>query len=266
MQNYENEKGNSQNLLFGDPYIMDSEYSLSVRSGLVELSSSQQRSITLFPLKYSKDEIESIDNTIDGNLIFLSEEATETNFKKNVHKGTVVHISTHSFLIKDQPLILFAKQDDDADDGFLELGEIVQLDLSSELVVLSSCRSGLGKIDEAEGVIGMQKAFFDAGSKSVMVSLWDVNDKYTSYFMKDFYTQLADGKSKSEALRIAKLNFIKKHSANPYYWSAFVLSGNTSSIEIARAASLNIVSIFLFLLLISGIYFIVARIRKRKSA
>lgn len=266
MQNYKKENHGGQNLLFGDPYIIESEYALSVRSGLVDLSTSQQRNISLFPLKYSKDEIESIDNTIDGNLIFLSDEATETNFKKNVHQSNIVHISTHSFLIKDQPLILFAKQEDEIDDGFLELGEIVQLNLNSELVVLSSCRSGLGKIDKAEGVIGMQKAFFDAGSKSVLVSLWDVNDKYTSYFMKDFYSQLADGKSKSEALKIAKLNFIKKHSANPYYWSAFVLSGNTSSIEVERAATVGIVQILLFLLLVSGAYLTINRIRKRKFA
>jgi len=250
MQNFDSENEGGQNLLIGDPYFMDSEYSLSVRSGLIELPSSQRRSISLFPLKYSKDEIESINNTIDGNLIFLSDEATETNFKKNVHQSNIIHISTHSFLIKDQPLILFTKQEDDADDGFLELGEIVQLSLNSELVVLSSCRSGLGKIDEAEGVIGMQKAFFEAGSKSIVVSLWDVNDKYTSYFMQDFYKYLADGKSKSEALRQAKLDFIKNHSANPYYWSAFVLSGNASAINLKSSSTNNLLYYILGLIAI----------------
>lgn len=266
MQKYDSQNESDQNLLLGDPYIKDSEYALSVRSGLVNLSSSHQRSISLFPLKYSKDEIESINNTIDGNLILLSDEATETNFKKNANQSNIIHISSHSFLIKDQPFILFTKQEDNLDDGFLELGEIVQLNLNSELVVLSSCRSGLGKIDEAEGVIGMQKAFFDAGSKSVLVSLWDVNDKYTSYFMKDFYSQLVNGKSKPEALRIAKLNFIKEHSANPYYWSAFVLSGNTSSIEVKHAASVGLKAILLFILLVSGIYFTILWIRKKRFA
>ena len=76
------------------------------------------------------------------------------------------------------------------EDGYLESGEILQLKLNSDLVVLSSCRSGLGEIDEAEGVIGMQKAFFEAGAKSVVVSLWDVNDKYTSLFMQSFYKYL----------------------------------------------------------------------------
>ncbi len=264
-QSDNSETVSNQNLLIGDPYIMDSEYSLSVRSGLVELSSSQPRSISMFPLKYSKDEIESIDNAINGNLIFLSEEATETNFKKNVHQSNVIHISTHSFLIKDQPLILFANQNGDEDDGFLELGEIVQLNLNSEMVVLSSCRSGLGKSDEAEGVIGMQKAFFDAGSKSVLVSLWDVNDKYTSYFMKDFYKHLAEGKSKSDALRQAKLDFIKNHSANPYYWSAFVLSGNTDSINIEQASSFSLMQALLILLLLGGVYYFISKLRTKRE-
>lgn len=265
MQNYNSVNVSDQNLLIGDPYIMDSEYSLSVRSGLLNINPTNSRSISLSPLKYSKNEIESIDETINSNLIFKSEEATETNFKNNAHQSNVIHISTHSFLIKDQPLILFANQNDGQDDGFLELGEIVQLNLNSDLVVLSSCRSGLGRLDEAEGIIGMQKAFFDAGSKSVLVSLWDVNDKYTSFFMKDFYTHLANGKSKTEALRQTKLDFIKNYSANPYYWSAFVLSGNSSPINIEQASPVSIVNVLTILLLASIIYFIFSRIRSRKS-
>jgi CHAT domain-containing protein len=165
-------------------------------------------------LEYSDEEIESIENTLNNNVVFLSENATEENFKQNAPGSNLIHISTHSFLLKDQPLILFSPQEDDKEDGFLEVGEIVQLNLNSELVVLSSCRSGLGKTDDAEGIIGMQKAFFEAGSQSVLVTLWDVNDKYTSYFMKDFYKHLAEGKSKTAALQQAKLNFIKNHSSN----------------------------------------------------
>jgi len=256
---------NDQNLLVGDPSITNAEYSISVRSGLVDINPSSSRNILLFPLEYSQDEIESIDKTITNNLIFLSNEATESNFKKNAPTSNVVHLSTHSFLLKDQPLIFFSPEVDKNEDGFLELGEIVQLNLKSELVVLSSCRSGLGKVDAAEGIIGMQKAFFDAGSKSVLVSLWDVNDKYTSYFMRDFYKHLADGKSKSDALRQAKLEFIKNYSANPYYWSAFVLSGNPASINIEQASSFSLIQALLILLLLGGVYYFITRLRTKRS-
>ena len=259
------EFANDQNLLIGDPSVTKAEYSISVRGGLVDINPSSSRNILLFPLEYSQDEIESIDKTITNNLIFVSNEATESNFKKNAPASDIVHLSTHSFLLKDQPLIFFSPEGDKNEDGFLELGEIVQLNLRSELVVLSSCRSGLGKVDVAEGIIGMQKAFFDAGSKSILVSLWDVNDKYTSYLMRDFYKHLADGKSKSDALRQAKVDFIKNYSANPYYWSAFVLSGNTSSVKLQQASAIGIYQILLLLILISGLYFLITRMRKKIS-
>ena len=248
-----------QNLLVGDPYIDNSELTLSVRTGLIELNPSKPRSVKLFPLKYSEEEINSIDETIDNTIVLLSSDATESKFKENAPHNKIIHISSHSFLIKDQPLVMFSPQKDLEEDGFLELGEIVQLGLNSEMVVLSSCRSGLGKVDAAEGIIGMQKAFFEAGSKSVVVSLWDVNDKYTSYFMKEFYKQLAEGKSKSAALQVAKLEFIKNYSPNPYYWSAFVLSGDPSAITLQEASPFKFIYIIGLLIVIGFLYFIIKR-------
>jgi len=260
-QKNKGQENTGHNLLVGNPFVGNTELNLSVRTGLIDLNPSTPRSIKMFPLKFSEDEIKSIDGTIDNNVILLSGEATESNFKKNAPNSNIVHISSHSFLIKDQPLIMFSPQSDQKDDGFLELGEIVQLGLNSELVVLSSCRSGLGRIDEAEGIIGMQKAFFEAGSKSIVVTLWDVNDKYTSYFMKEFYKQLASGKSKSEALKDAKLEFIKNYSANPYYWSAFVLSGNPSAIKLEQASSFSFILILVIIILLAFGYFFIKKFR-----
>ena len=258
-------ENNLKNLLVGDPFISNSEFPLNVRSGLIDIDPSQVRNIRFYPLEYSREEIKSIEKSVTNNIVLLSKEATESNFKQNAPASNIVHISSHSFLLKDQPLVLFSPQADMKDDGFLELGEIVQLNLNSELVVLSSCRSGLGKIDEAEGIIGMQKAFFEAGSKSVLVALWDVSDKYTSYFMKDFYKHLAEGKTKSEALQQAKLDFIKNYSANPYYWSAFILSGNSSSIKIHEASSLTLLYFLGLILLLGSVYFFLKRFRRKYS-
>lgn len=260
-QKNKNQENTGQNLLVGNPYVGNSEITLSVRTGLIDITPSAPRNIKMFPLKFSEEEINSIDGTIDNNVVLLSGEATESNFKKNAPNSNIVHISSHSFLIKDQPLVMFSTQSDQKDDGFLELGEIVQLGLNSEMVVLSSCRSGLGRVDASEGIIGMQKAFFEAGSKSVVVTLWDVNDKYTSYFMKEFYKQLASGKSKSEALKDTKLEFIKNYSANPYYWSAFVLSGDPSAIKLEQASSFSVIYLILILLLLAIAYFILKKFR-----
>lgn len=226
-------------LLVGDPQINSKDFALSYRGGLLEDDSFNARNVVLFPLRYSKEEIQNLNSLFSNGFVLLSDNATEKNFKDNASQSSIIHLSTHSFLHKNQPLIIFSQNDDKREDGYLERGEILQLNLNSDLVVLSSCRSGLGEIDESEGVIGMQKSFFEAGAKSVVVSLWDVNDKYTSLFMQSFYKYISEGFDKSEALRKAKIFFKENYSANPYYWSAFILSGDVSKIDNIKTASSN---------------------------
>ncbi|MFZ1518377.1 MAG: CHAT domain-containing protein [Ignavibacteriaceae bacterium] len=238
-------------LLVGDPQISDKDFALSYRGGLLEDDSFNSRNIVLFPLRYSKEEIQNLNSLFSNGFTLLSGDATEKNFKENAAQSSIIHLSTHSFLHKNQPLIIFSQNNEEKEDGYLESGEILQLKLNSDLVVLSSCRSGLGVIDEAEGVIGMQKSFFEAGAKSVVVSLWDVNDKYTSLFMQSFYKYISEGFDKSEALRKAKIFFRKNYSANPYYWSAFILSGDVSKIQDLKTASSNYLFYILFGVFIS---------------
>ena len=240
-----NNSTNSQNLIVGDPAITSEEFSVSYRSGLLEENGLAGRNIQLFPLQYSRYEAESLNSLIPNGVLLLSDDATESNFKHSAEASKIIHLSSHSFLYKDQPLILFSPQSDHEDDGYLEAEEILGLNLNSDLVVLSSCRSGLGKIDEAEGVIGMQKAFFEAGASSIVVSLWDVSDKYTSIFMESFYSYLMQGMSKPEALRNAKLSFIKNHSSNPYYWSPFVLAGNPVKLNLESSGSFQLTFVYL---------------------
>jgi CHAT domain-containing protein/tetratricopeptide (TPR) repeat protein len=254
---------NSTILLVGDPQFNNNDFALSYRGGLLEDDSFNSRNLVLFSLEYSKEEIKNLSNLFSDSRVLISDNATESNFKKNAGSSKVIHLSTHSFLHKDQPLILFSQTDNSGNDGFLEASEILDLDLTSELVVLSSCRSGLGRIDQAEGIIGMQKAFFEAGAKSIVVSLWDVNDKYTSHFMQSFYKFLADGNDKASALQKAKLHFKANYSANPYYWSAFILSGDASRLDLIKSSGNSILYYLLLIALITtAIFFIYFRKRK----
>lgn len=250
---------NKNMLLVGDPLIDNKDFAASYRGGLLEDNSFKARNIVLYPLKYSQQEIEKISELFSNTSVLLSEDATEQKFKDNAANSNVIHLSTHSFLYKDQPLIIFSQSKNNREDGYLEGDEIINLKLNSDLVVLSSCKSGIGSVDKAEGVIGMQKSFFEAGAKSVVVSLWDVNDKYTSLFMQSFYKYLSDGYDKSEALRQAKIFFKKNYSANPYYWAAFVLSGNLSPIEISKENHISAISIILFFTLIIILFTIYLR-------
>ena len=265
-QQHQNVSHNDEKvLLVGDPLINNKIGGYSERRGLLEKQTSLPREIPLLPLKYSGEEIHDIGKIIKVNTMLTDKNATETNFKNDAGKNGIIHLSTHSFLFNRQPVIFFSNYYDPDNDGFLEAGEIVQLKLKSDLVVLSSCNSGLGVIDESEGILGMTKAFFEAGAKSVIVSLWPVNDKYTAKFMALFYQNLSKGSDKSEALRQAKIEFIKKYSPNPYYWAAFVLSGNVSGLNIKTNSNVipYIIEIILILLILSTVVYFM-RSRKAK--
>ena len=253
-------KNNGSSLVMGNPAINSSEEGYAERRGLLEESGGLPRNIALLPLKYSGEEVNQVSQILNTNKVLTEKEATETNFKENAQLSRVIHLSTHSFLFNKQPLIFFSNSYDPDNDGFLEASEISQLKLNSDLVVLSSCSSGLGSVDESEGVIGMTKAFFEAGSKSVVASLWEVNDKYTSKFMQLFYERLGEGFNKSKALRFAKIDFIKKYSANPYFWGAFVLSGNIGELNIAeKSYSAKYVFIILAILFLGVIMILFIR-------
>ena len=125
------------------------------------------------------------------------------------------------------------------EDEELTASEIYTSKSKVNLAVLSACNTGFGKIEKGEGVMSMARAFHYSGIPSVLMSLWKVPDQETKTIMIDFYRYLKKGKSKSEALRMAKLSYLKKNDnsdlAHPYYWSGFVINGNTDPLEINNA-------------------------------
>lgn len=162
---------------------------------------------------------------------YLRREATEERFKADAHQFKYLHLATHSFVNEERPQlsgIAFSQPVDTsaAEDGILYSGEIYNLDLNADLVVLSSCESGLGKLIRGEGLMAMTRGFLYAGATNVLVSLWAVYDRHTSDLMTEFYRQIDDAKSYAPALRAAKLKMIENpDTAFPALWSSFVLIG-----------------------------------------
>jgi CHAT domain-containing protein len=114
------------------------------------------------------------------------------------------------------------------EDGILRASEIVNLDLNADLVTLSACQTGLGKVVRGEGMIGLTRAVMSAGASRVLVSLWEVSDVATPALMKSFYTRLVAGGSVAGALREAKIAMIhsdRPSHRDPHCWAPFVVSG-----------------------------------------
>jgi CHAT domain-containing protein len=165
--------------------------------------------------------------------VWLDLDASEDNLgMRDVTKYRVVHIATHGLLDAERPqftgVVLSLVGNRNAD-GFLRTDEVFNLRLSSPLVMLSACETGLGKEKRGEGVMGLTRAFMYAGAPTVGVSLWSVADKSTADLMTDFYKRYlaAENVAPSTALRDAQLAMIsgKKFSA-PFYWAPFILVGD----------------------------------------
>jgi CHAT domain-containing protein len=104
-----------------------------------------------------------------------------------------------------------------------------------DLVVLSACETGLGKIEQGEGIRSLGRSFMESGAQATIISLWNVNDKSTAFIMTDFYKHLKAGITKDEALRQAKLDYLKNattQNSHPYFWAAFIPAGDMQPLSL----------------------------------
>jgi CHAT domain-containing protein len=191
----------------------------------------------IMPLPATADEINSLYKLFDSNKksaeLVLGAVASEKKLKSiKLGEYQYIHLATHGFVNEESPelsgLLLAQDTSDHDEDNVLYMGEIFNLQLNADLVTLSACETGLGKIIEGEGVVGLTRALTYAGARNILVSLWKVNDASTAELMVNFYRMLLLNNQTeiSTALRDAKLTMIKggKYS-DPYYWSPFVLLG-----------------------------------------
>jgi CHAT domain-containing protein len=186
----------------------------------------------LSALPHSKKEVRGItrcfqDDKVD---VLLEADAKEEDVKtRSLEDYRLIHFACHGFLDEKTPMrsaLVLALDDDSEEDGFLQAREISNLRLNADLVVLSACQTGKGRLESAEGVLGLPRSFFYAGARSTISSLWKINDKSTSKIMPDFYRYLAAGNNTARSLRLAKLKMLQSRFSHPFYWAAFVLNGD----------------------------------------
>ncbi len=237
---------NSANLLFNPFKKVTSE---DEKEGCLAFSFSDStnivtsKNISLATLRDTGDdlpgtrkEIRAIADIIDGQYYFGAE-ANEANFKKKANQYKIVHLALHGEVDNERPensKLFFTKSNDTIEDNLLYAHELFALDIPSELTVLSACNTGTGKIAKGEGIMSLGNAFQYAGTKSLLLSSWEVPDNTAPELMRYFYTNLKAGMHKGKALQQAKLQYLKtadRYHKDPFYWGGFYLVGDSAPIQ-----------------------------------
>jgi len=176
-------------------------------------------------LKFAEREAKDLAALQAQTTLLLKSDATETALRKQGAAHKRVHFASHAYFNPAQPLHSGVQLSrDEENDGFLTAGELYTLDLPLDLVTLSACETGLGDISAGDDVIGLTRGFIYAGARTIVASLWKVDDETTRDLMVEFYRQLKKT-DKAEALRKAQ-RVIRERYPHPYYWAAFQLMGS----------------------------------------
>lgn len=195
-------------------------------------------------LRYASQELKDISVLFEPDMVRLisRKDASEENIKKLLLKDyKIIHFATHSLLDEQnagRSALVLNLDEDPSEDGFFQAREIYEAEMNADLVVLSACQTARGKIEKGEGIQGLSRAFFCSGARSVLASLWNVNDKFSSLFMKHYYGYLSGGATTLEALRLAKIRMLQSGYDQPYYWAAFILIGESDTAFLQKGENL----------------------------
>lgn len=196
--------------------------------------------LSLLPLPFTISLVKKTKDILGGET-FVSNQSTLPVFKANAGQYRILHIGTHAEsnnLHPEYSRLIFAKNDiSPADSNSLFLYDIYNCDLGSELTVLTACETGKPGFEDGEGMISLGHAFNYAGSQSILTSLWKIDEQSSTQITELFYQFLNDGLSKDEALRQAKLSYIKQSDGRmlaPQYWAGLVLIGDQAPVGLEK--------------------------------
>jgi CHAT domain-containing protein/tetratricopeptide (TPR) repeat protein len=186
-------------------------------------------------------EIQRVLTSFEDKKVFTGNGATEQAFQTQLNTSKILHVATHSEVSSRDPLFstiyLKSAESKGTEGNALYAYELFDNQLENDLIMLNSCSSGTGSYLQGTGIMGISRALRYAGAKSLALNLWEVNDKIAADFATNFYAHINQGYSKSDAMRLAKINHIKTGSADPHYWGAYTLIGNSNPIIKKPASS-----------------------------
>jgi CHAT domain-containing protein/tetratricopeptide (TPR) repeat protein len=228
------------------------------------LMSRQAGNGVLNDLPYARKEAEYVSD-ITGGKLFENESASESAYKRESGKYDIIHLAMHALLNDKDPMhstLVFSHKNDSLEDGYLKTFEIYGIPLKAKMVVLSSCNTGTGTLFSGEGILSLARGFIYSGCQSVVMSMWEIEDRSGTDVVERFYKNLKSGYSKSIALRNARRAFLKNADqlrSHPYFWSSLVIYGNNSPLYPPLYLKMIIGFATVILLFSLGYYF-----RKRK--
>lgn len=245
---YDQIRAIDKNVNYQDNFILI--HSPTYKQVKVKQYASIERS-ELYYLDFSEEEVETLDLLFENASIISNEIDVKVLNEMLVGKN-LYHYTGHAKVMGKHSYLSISEDEK----AWIRDDEIARMKLNLELVTLSACETGLGKLNYGEGVQSIGRSFMTAGAKSVLYSLWTVNDKWTYELMGNFYKFLTNGDTKSNALRKAKIYHLKNSpplERHPYYWAGFVMVGNENSLKTFGNNYFGLVAIggiLLFLLLV----------------
>ena len=213
------------------PPVRLDEVSTVISAGAVLDDVYGRRGFSADPLAHVADEIADLRRRIEPGLIdvYQGPAATERALKMlDLKDYRLIHLACHAFSDDEHPLrsaLLLSPGAGDEEDGYLQVSEMYDLRTRADLVVLSACQTGRGTTVMNEGSLGLPRVFFYMGAKSVISTLWPINDKSGAVLMEHFYDAYFRGDGKAGALRAAKSAMRRTRFAHPFFWASYVLTG-----------------------------------------
>lgn len=233
------------------------------------------KNLNLARLTHASEEADAISAVAPWGTTLVArgfDASRETAMSPEVSRAQIVHFAAHGFLDSQHPelsaiVLTMTDRNGVKTNGLMPLPDIYALDLSADLIVLSACQTALGKDIKGEGLVGLTHSFMSAEAKSVVASLWKVDDRATAALMADFYKgMLQKGMTPAAALRSAKLKMMRGTQwTAPYYWAGFVLQGEYNNhIAVDRYSWLQHGLIALFLLILIAAALLIFQKRRRR--
>ena len=168
-----------------------------------------------------EEELAKISRLFPSARVLQGENATRAGFVENCTESSFIHIATHAVFRQDNPMFSSFK----LADGYFTAFDLFSMSCPTNLVTLSGCQSGVSEVTGSDDLLGLMRGFLYAGARSLLLSLWNVNDESTAALMVNFYREWQKGTDKSKALRQAML-MVRNDHPNPFYWAPFLLVGN----------------------------------------